>query len=72
MDRHHFLPRALCVSVVMGECLFPVGVLLGGPYLLVTLAWSLSFHIAVVATMRLNTFVLAFPATYFAVYFVGY
>lgn len=72
MSRYHFLPMVMCFAVIAGECLLPVMVFLGGPFLLVALAWGVSFHVAVVAVMRLNTFVLAFPATYFALYFVGY
>lgn len=66
------LSRAMCLTVIAGECLFPLGVLFGGEFLLTSLAWGLIFHISVLVFMRLNTFLLAFPATYAALIYIGY
>jgi hypothetical protein len=64
LTRHRLLALASGWLVMAFECLFPIGMLLGPPVVLVILAVGLVFHAACAVVMGLNTFVWAFLATY--------
>lgn len=62
--------KAICISMVLLETAFPIGLALPHGGLLAFLAWGVAFHISNAVFMGLNTFVWSFVATYPAVVWV--
>lgn len=71
LSRYPHASKVMATSVILFECMFPLAVLVGGRVLLMYLAGAILFHVSVLAMMRLNTFLFAFPATYGALIFVA-
>lgn len=70
LDAHPVLSRYLTWSVMTGEALFPVAVVLGGPVGFAVLSVYVLFHTIVASVMGLNRFTLWFLSAYPAVVFV--
>ncbi len=62
---------ALAWAVMLAEALFPLALLLPAPMLAAVLAGFFVFHLAIAATMGLNTYPWAFLAAYPAVLLLG-
>jgi hypothetical protein len=71
LDAHPALARLATRSVVVFECLFPVVLYAPPEVVLVVLALGFVFHLACAISMGLNTFLLAFPGSYFCVAYVA-
>lgn len=66
-----WLNLALCWSVILVESLFPLVLILPGPWPWLFLAWGAAFHLQCAAIMGLNSFFWAFVATYPAILYAG-
>jgi len=58
-------------AIVIGECAFPLILILPPEAMVVALGLGLAFHLAAAVIMGLNTFLWVFPATYPALLYLG-
>lgn len=65
------LPALTGKVVVIGECAFPLLLMMPSEVMIVGLCLGVVFHLAAALVMGLNTFLWVFPATYPAVIFLG-
>lgn len=71
LHRRRWLGLLLCWGVILGECLFPVILVLPLPGVLAMLAMGVVFHGLCAAIMGLNSFLWAFMATYPAILYAN-
>ena len=71
LETYPGLSRWLTKSVVIVECIFPLILFAPPTVAIAMLAAGFLFHAVCAVTMGLNTFVIAFPATYLCVVFLA-
>lgn len=64
LRNHRRLARLLDWAAIAAETAFPLGLLVGFPFVLVFIFWGALFHFANAVIMGLNSFFWAFVATY--------
>jgi hypothetical protein len=69
LRKHPLVAKALCWSVILFECAFPLLVVTGTRSCVLMLVAGIFFHLAVALVMGLNTFFWSFVATYPAIFF---
>lgn len=69
LDSSVWFGRIASWTIVAFECTFWVALITPAPVTLAYLAIGFAFHVGCAAIMGLNTFVWAFPATYFCVFY---
>lgn len=68
---HPRLGKAMSWSVIIGECSFPLVLLVPMPFALIFLAWGVTFHLLGAMIMGLNTFFWSYVSLYPALlYFI--
>ncbi|MGE0862559.1 MAG: hypothetical protein AB7P34_01555 [Vicinamibacterales bacterium] len=71
MQRSGWLPALIGKAVVIGECAFPLILILPPDAMVVALGLGVVFHLVAAVIMGLNTFLWVFPATYPALLYLG-
>jgi hypothetical protein len=69
---HHRLALALCWGTMLGECAFPLVLVVPLPVTVLLLSVMAGFHVLLAIEMGLNSFVWAFGSTYPAIIFCWY
>jgi hypothetical protein len=69
---HHRLALALCWATMLGECAFPLVLVVPLPVTVLLLSSAAFFHVLTAIEMGLNSFVWAFGSTYPAIIFCWY
>lgn len=72
LERVPGLSRVMAWGIIAFECLFPAVLLVEPNLAAVILATGVVFHLCTAVFMRLNGFLIAFPATYPAVYYANH
>lgn len=68
--RHNAFGKALTWFTLVIECSFPLGLVLGQPFVFFYLAWGILFHLTNAALLGLNKFFWAWMATYPAILYI--
>lgn len=71
MQRSGRLPALIGKAIVIGECAFPLVLILPPEAMVVAMGLGVAFHLAAAVIMGLNTFLWVFPATYPALLYLG-